>query len=173
MEFPHHLLSWTISLFKAQEEAGFFSRSHLIVLPSLTPQADISIFTDLDRSINSSASSHNLLMSPLCLQTPVLPSHAQAFSFSQKWSSTQAPGMGSRVARFFPHGDPQGYPLFQQLYVFCMSHFSALPPNPLAGTEPSESYVSHYISFFTSQSVSLAFKAVTVPYITNIPLTKH
>lgn len=84
--------------------AGFFSQSHLIVLPSLTPQTDISIFTDLDRSPNSLAGSYNLLMSPACLLMPR--------PFPSETFSTPSPEMDSKQVRLFPHQDPSGVPFF-------------------------------------------------------------
>lgn len=108
--------------------ASFFSQSHLIVLPSLTPQTDISL-----------AGFYNLLMSPVCLLMPR--------PFPSETFSTQSPEMDSKQVRLFPHRDPSGAHFFSssKKSVFCLFHFSAPPRDHLADTEPSASYASHYI----------------------------
>lgn len=124
---PEHVFMCPRRFLSLKYNAGFFSQSHLIVLPSWTPQTDNSIFTDLGRSSNSLAGSHNLTMSPVCLQTPALPFPSEIFS-------TQSPEMDSKQARLFPHQDPSGVHFFRNSknsVVFCLFHFSALPPDHL------------------------------------------
>lgn len=124
---PEHIFMYPRRFLSLKYNAGFFFQSHLIVPPSLTPQTDISIFTDLDRTPNSSAGSYNLLMSPVCLQTPALPFLSEIFS-------TQSPEMDSKQVRLFSHRDPSGVHFFsnsKNSVVFCLFHFSALPPDHL------------------------------------------
>lgn len=124
---PEHIFMCPRQFLSLKYNAGFFSQSHLIVLPSLIPQTDISIFTDLDRSSNSLAGSYNLIMSPVCLQTPALPFPSEIFS-------TQSPEMDSEQVRLFPHQDPSGVHFFsnsKNSAVFCLVHCSALSPDHL------------------------------------------
>lgn len=137
--------------------AGFFSQSHLIVLPSLTPQTDISIFTDLDRSPNSLTGSYNLLMSLVCLLMPR--------PFPSETFSTQSPEMDSKQVRLFPHWDPSGVHYFSSSKnSVCFLFVSFLNPT-------SRSSGRDRTKCKLCQSLYFSF-AVTMPYITDISLTK-
>lgn len=136
--------------------ASFFSQSHLIVLPSLTPQTDISIFTDLDRNPNSLAGFYNLPMSPVCLLMPR--------PFPSETFSAQSPEMDSEQVRLFPHRDPSG------AHVFSSSKKSVF--SVCFTSQPHLQIIWQTQKQAQAMPITIFSFAVTMPYIINISLTK-